>query len=110
MKTKLILLIVAVTLTGILNPTANACTGIRRVAEDGGVVVGRTMEFGFDVQSNVVVVPAGTELTSSLADKSQGMHYTSKYGMVGANILGMKVIVDGVNEKGLYIGGFYFHG
>ena len=110
MKTKLLPLIMAVILTGITNTTSNACTGIRLVAEDGGVVVGRTMEFGFDVQSNVVVVPAGTELTSSLADKSQGMRYTSKYGMVGANILGMKVIVDGMNEKGLYIGGFYFPG
>ncbi len=92
----------------VMNAPVDACTGIRLIAEDGGAVVGRTMEFGFDVQSDVVVAPAGTELSSSLADKSQGMHYKSKYGIVGANILGMHVIVDGVNEKGLYVGGFYF--
>jgi choloylglycine hydrolase len=68
------------------------------------------MEFGFDVQSDVVVVPRQTELTCSLPDKSKGMRYTSKYGMVGANVLGMRVIVDGLNEKGLYVGAFYFPG
>lgn len=86
------------------------CTGIRLIAKDRGAVVGRTMEFGFDVKSNVVVVPAGTELSSSLPNKSKGMRYKSKYGMVGANLLGMHVVVDGVNEKGLYVGGFYFPG
>jgi choloylglycine hydrolase len=87
-----------------------ACTGLRLVAQDGGVVVGRTMEFGFDVESDAVVVPAGTELSSSLPDKVRGMRYTSRYGMVGANVLGMSVIADGVNEKGLYVGAFYFPG
>ena len=95
---------------GLMAPTADACTGLRLIAGDGGVVIGRTMEFGFDVQSDAVVVPAGTELSNSLADPSQGMRYTSKYGMVGANILDMKIIVDGVNEAGLYVGGFYFPG
>ncbi len=110
MKTRTLILLVASGMVGILNTPANACTAIRLLADDGGVVVGRTMEFGFDVQSDVVVVPAGTELTSSLADKSQGMRYTSKYGVVGANVLGMKVIVDGVNEKGLYVGVLYLPG
>lgn len=68
------------------------------------------MEFGVDVESDVLVVPAGTELTNTLADPSKGMHYQAKYGFVGANVLGMKAVVDGVNEKGLYVGGFYFPG
>lgn len=108
MRTRILILQVASAFAIGLAMTVDACTGIRLIAEDGGAVVGRTMEFGFDVQSDVVVVPAGTELASSLSDPTQGMRYTSKYGMVGANILGMKVIVDGVNEKGLYVGGFYF--
>ena len=93
-----------------LVPVADACTGIRLTAGDGGVVVGRTMEFGFDVQSDAVVIPAGTELTSSLADKSKGIRYKSKYGMVGANFLNKHMIVDGVNEKGLYTGALYLPG
>jgi len=89
---------------------AEACTGLRLIATDKGVVIGRTMEFGFDVQSNLMIVPAGTKLSNSLPDKSKGMHYTSQYGIIGANVMGMEVIVDGINEKGLYVGGFYFPG
>jgi choloylglycine hydrolase len=110
MKCQALFATLAAAIVAVLNSGADACTGIRLIAKDGGVVVGRTMEFGFDVKSNVIVVPSGTKLTNSLPDKSQGMQYTSKYGVVGANILGMKVIVDGVNEKGLYVGGFYFPG
>lgn len=110
MKKGIVILLVAVAVSGMLNAPVVACTGIRLTAKDGGVVVGRTMEFGFDVKSDIVVVPAGTELKNSLPDASQGMRYKSRYGIVGANVLGMKVIVDGVNEKGLYVGGFYFPG
>ena len=41
-----------------------ACTGIILHSKNGDVVSGRTMEFGFDVHSNIVVVPAGTKITS----------------------------------------------
>jgi choloylglycine hydrolase len=90
--------------------SSDACTGLRLTAKDGGPVIGRTMEFGFDVESDAVVVPPGTELSSSLPDKAKGMRYKSRYGIVGANVLGMNVVVDGINEKGLYVGGFYFPG
>jgi choloylglycine hydrolase len=32
-------------------PAAEACTGIRLVAKDGGVVAARSLEFGFDLHS-----------------------------------------------------------
>ncbi|WP_296921699.1 linear amide C-N hydrolase [Thiohalocapsa sp.] len=102
MRQQAINLLATCAIVGVMNAPVDACTGIRLISADGGAVVGRTMEFGFDVKSDVVVVPAGTELTSSLPDKSQGMRYKSKYGIVGANLLGMPVVVDGVNEKGLY--------
>lgn len=105
-----IYLLVALVVLGYGVHDSRACTGLRLIAEDGGVVVGRTMEFGMDVESDVVVVPAGTELSNTLVDVSKGMRYKAKYGFVGANVLGMKAVVDGVNEKGLYIGGFYFPG
>lgn len=110
MKLKSASLLIAAFSTCLLSSPTVACTGLRLIAADGGPVIGRTMEFGFDVQSDVVVVPSQTELTSSLPDKSKGMRYTSKYGMAGANVLGMKVILDGLNEKGLYVGAFYFPG
>ncbi len=90
--------------------SADACTALHLTAKDGGVVVGRTMEFGIDTQSDAVVVPAGTKLTSSLEDKSKGIQYTTKYGIVGNNFLNKHMIVDGMNEKGLYTGALYLPG
>jgi choloylglycine hydrolase len=91
-------------------PAAQACTGIRLVAKDGGVIAARTLEFGFDLHSQVLVVPAGTKLTGSLPDGGNGISYTTKYGFLGANAEGMTAIVDGLNDQGLYVGLFYFPG
>jgi choloylglycine hydrolase len=89
-------------------PVAQACTGIRLVAKDGGVIAARTLEFGVDLHSNVMVVPAGTTLTGSLPDGGKGISYKTKYGFLGANAEGMTAIVDGLNDQGLYVGLFYF--
>jgi choloylglycine hydrolase len=93
-----------------LASAAQACTGIRLVAKDGGVVPARTLEFGFDLKSDVIVIPAGTTLTGSLPDGSRGLTYTTRYGMAGANAIGLPVIADGINDQGLYVGAFYFPG
>ena len=82
-----------------LNPTAQACTTLLVTAKDGAVVSGRTMEFGFDVKSDVMIVPAGTPMTGYSAGCARHQH-TTKYAMIGANALGMPVIVDGINEQG----------
>jgi choloylglycine hydrolase len=89
---------------------AQACTGIRLVAKDGGVVAARTLEFGFDLHSEIMVVPAGTALTGTLPDGGKGISYKTKYGFAGANAEGMTAIVDGINDQGLYVGLFYFPG
>lgn len=89
-------------------PAAQACTGIRLVAKDGGVVAARTLEFGVDLHSEVLVVPAGTALTGTLPDGGKGISYTTKHGFLGANAEGLTAIVDGINDQGLYVGLFYF--
>jgi choloylglycine hydrolase len=91
-------------------PVAQACTGIRLIAKDGGVVAARTLEFGFDMHSEVMVIPAGTTLTGSLPDDGKGISYKTKYGFLGANAEGLTAIVDGINDQGLYVGLFYFPG
>jgi penicillin V acylase-like amidase (Ntn superfamily) len=88
-------------------PSAQACTGIRLVAKDGGVVAARTLEFGVDLHSNVLVVPAGTALTGTLPDGGKSISYTTKHGFLGANAEGFTAIVDGINDQGLYVGLFY---
>ena len=104
-------LAIALLITSLITaPTAQACTAFRLVAKDGGVVYGRTMEFGFDVKSDVVVVPAGTEISGSLPTGGKGITYKTKYGMVGATVVGLPVIVDGINDQGLAVGLLYFPG
>ena len=94
----------------IFAPVAQACTGIRLIAKDGGVIAARTLEFGFDLHSEVMVIPAGTALTGSLPDGGKGISYKTKYGFLGANAEGLTAIVDGINDRGLYVGLFYFPG
>lgn len=89
---------------------AQACTGISLNAKDGSMVRGRTLEFGFPLSSNIIVVPAGTALTGTLPDGKPGVSFTTKHAMVGANAVGQTVIIDGLNDRGLSFGLFYFPG
>ena len=90
---------------------ANACTGICLVAKDSGVVYGRTMEWGtFDLNSRVAIVPIGFEFVGSTPDGVNGIKYKVKYGFVGLDMIGTNFIADGLNEKGLSVGMFYFSG
>ncbi|MFO7478872.1 MAG: choloylglycine hydrolase family protein [Methyloceanibacter sp.] len=85
-----------------------ACTGISLKADDGAAIRGRTLEFGFPLESNVIVVPAGKEFSGALPDGGKGLTYTTRYGIVGANAFGRAMIADGLNDQGLSIGLFYF--
>ncbi|HSD91725.1 MAG TPA: choloylglycine hydrolase family protein [Methyloceanibacter sp.] len=87
-----------------------ACTGISLKADDGAAIRARTLEFGFPLQSNVIVVPAGKEFTAAMPDGSKGLSYTSRYNVVGANAFSATMIIDGLNDQGLSIGLFYFPG
>ncbi|MGZ8417003.1 MAG: linear amide C-N hydrolase [Methyloceanibacter sp.] len=87
-----------------------ACTGISLKAGDGAAIRGRTLEFGFPMQSKVLVVPAGQELSGTLPDGGKGLVYKSRYAFVGANALGLPAILDGINDQGLSVGLFYFPG
>jgi choloylglycine hydrolase len=78
------------------------CTTLLIAAKDGAVVSGRTMEFGFDVESQVIVIPTGTPMTGTLPNDAKGVNYSTKYGMIGANALDFPVIIDGINEKGSF--------
>jgi choloylglycine hydrolase len=93
-----------------LTSVAQACTTLLLKAKDGAVVSGRTLEFGFDMKSDVIVIPAGTAMKGSLPNGATGVSYTTKYGMIGANALGFPVIIDGINERGLFVSDLYFPG
>jgi choloylglycine hydrolase len=86
---------------------ALACTGIRLTAEDGTVVQARTLEFAIDLPSDIMMVPRGYARTGTTPDGKEGLKWTTKYASVGLNGVGLAVLFDGVNEKGLAAGTFY---
>ena len=86
---------------------ATACTGIMLRAKDGSTVSGRTLEFGIFIDTDVVLVPRGMAFTG-LTPLGDGMEWKATYAAVGAIAFGNLAILDGMNEKGLSVGAFYF--
>lgn len=85
------------------------CTGIKLKAEDHSIVHGRTVEFGIPIDASVAVIPRGYEFTGT-TPQGKGLVYKAKYAVVGAIAFGVPAIMDGLNEKGLAMGIFYFPG
>jgi choloylglycine hydrolase len=104
------LALAAAALLATLPAPASACTTFRLRTKDGGWVVGRSMEFGQALESQVMVVPRGFTLSSTRPDLKPGMAWTTKYGFVGMNALGVDLAVDGMNEAGLSVAALYFPG
>jgi choloylglycine hydrolase len=93
------------------NSNTWACTGFRLIAKDGSVVYGRTMEWGaFDLNSRVAIIPRGYKFKGLTPEGNNGLVYTTKYGIVGLDMVGKNYISDGMNEKGLALGLFYHPG
>jgi len=86
---------------------ASACTGIRLEAADGSVVTGRTLEFGFVITTDIVAIPRGHAFASKTTI-GPGLAWAGKYATVGAVLQGTDYLIDGINEKGLAVGLFYF--
>ncbi|QDS88951.1 Choloylglycine hydrolase [Rosistilla ulvae] len=103
--------IFAIAAIAILSSTpAPACTGITLSPKDGSVIFARTLEFASDLKSNVIVVPRGKEYVGTAPGNQPGLRWTTKYGTIGANAVDLPYIIDGINEKGLHVGLFYFPG
>lgn len=87
---------------------ALACTGFFIKAQDGGVAYFRSMEFAVDLESDIVIVPRGTTMRGQTPKGDPGLEWTTRYGFAGMDFFNEPDVVDGMNEKGLLIGGFYF--
>jgi choloylglycine hydrolase len=99
----------ACTLILLSHSVANACTGIQLQTKDGTFVSGRTLEFGISFDISIIVVPRNYEFVgqTSLGD---GKKWHAKYASAGVMLADNEVILDGINEKGLSVGSFYFPG
>lgn len=87
------------------------CTGIRLIAQNNRVIYARTLEFGENLRSNIVIIPRNYAcIGRTPLENTPGLTWKSKYAVAGANALDLIEIVDGINEKGLAGGLFYFPG
>ncbi len=78
----------------ILAGVSSACTDFRVKAKDGSVVVGRSMEFALQMNSDIVVYPREGK---------------NKYGYLGVDAFRDKsALVDGINEAGLAVEFLWF--
>lgn len=82
---------------------ANACTSLVLNSNDGGRIYGRTLEFGIPLHSQAYMLPRGYAFQGVGPDGAPGTgkNWTSKYAVIGANVFGMPLYVDGMNEAGL---------
>ncbi|MCI6153167.1 MAG: choloylglycine hydrolase family protein [Fusobacterium perfoetens] len=87
-----------------------SCTGISIKTQDKNLIQGRTIEYGeSNLNSKIVISPKGKQYTSLTPDgQENGLKWNSKYGFVGATVVLDKFIGEGINEKGLNAGLFYF--
>jgi choloylglycine hydrolase len=90
------------------------CTDFLLMAadRDNSVVIGRSMEFGEDLASQILVGGRGTKKQSAAPGsiKGGGLSWKAKYGYVGLNVAGLDLkhlICDGMNEMGLSIGALW---
>lgn len=86
-----------------------ACTGITLRTSKGNTVTARTIEWAAsDMNSLYVVVPRGYTSQSMTPDGATGMRFKTKYGYVGLAVEQSDFVTEGLNEKGLSAGLFYF--
>lgn len=89
---------VAVALATVATTPASACTRCMRAFADGGVIVGRSMDWMEDPGSELWVFPRGMKRHGNAGPTS--LEWTSRFGSVGVSFYGVAT-ADGMNEKGL---------
>ena len=91
-------------------PHSSACTGITLRPRDASVIYARTLEFAADLKSNLIVVPRGQQFTGTTPSGKPGLRWTTKYACTGMNAFDLPLFIDGLNDRGLAVGLFYFPG
>ncbi|MDO5482864.1 MAG: choloylglycine hydrolase family protein [Bacteroidaceae bacterium] len=85
------------------------CTGISLTAKDGSYIQARTIEGSeMDLPGEYVIIPRGQKLQSFTPIDANGMKFTAKYGVIGLSVVRPEFIAEGLNEKGLSCGLFFF--
>jgi len=108
MKTKQLIPLLALLFITVIK-SSEACTIFRLKAADGSMIVTRSMEFGYDLHYDLIIVPRNKAFTSPFMKKTTGVRWSVRYGYVGVAGLGLDYgVSDGLNEKGLSIGALWY--
>ena len=91
---------------------ASACTGISLRSADGGVIVARTVEWALgDAKHNqIVIFPRSKVFRAQTPDGLNGMSWKGRFGLVSVAAYDQPFGPDAMNERGLYVGAYYFPG
>ena len=95
----LVALIAAIVVCAASAP-AEACTRALYVSKDGTVIVGRSMDWGEDMHSNMWVLPRGMQRDGRGGKNT--ISWVSKYGSLITSAYDIGT-ADGMNEKGLVV-------
>lgn len=110
MKPFFIPILAAASTCFILANPAKACTDFKLTAKDGTLLITRSMEFGQDLQSNLRSSPRGRSFNTTTPNNKPGLSWTSQYGYLYVDGLGIDVSFDGMNEQGLTFEYLYLPG
>ena len=106
---KLLSLTWAAFLLAAVSAPGSACTGIAIDAADGTKLLARTIEWkGGNLNSKLIIMPRGMKNVALTPTGQNGHKWINKYGAVGASTVEAPFVTEGVNEKGLNAGIFYF--
>ena len=86
---------------------ALSCTHITLQSRDNTVMVGRTMEFGPNLNSQIISVPAGQTFSYPITNNKTDKSWQTKYGAVYINGFDINLATDGLNSEGLSISALY---
>ena len=86
-----------------------ACTDFIIGTTSDKFVVGRTLDFGKFIDSDIIVFPKG-KVQRSTINGQEAFKWTQKYDYIGLDAFKTGFIVDGFNEMGLAFEGLWFEG
>ena len=88
------------------------CTGLSLTAADGSQIVARTVEWALSDarHDRLSIVPRGKRFQALTPEGPTGFAWTGQHGFVTITGYGTDYGPDALNERGLYVGMYYFPG
>lgn len=87
-----------------------ACTDFLIKSQDNARIVGRSLEFGAILPTQVQTFPKGQLTQSKSPNDQKGIAWTNKYSFIAMVLRPTNIVMDGFNEQGLSFGALWMPG